>query len=282
MTSLKSYFVVVISALVLSNTVVVNAPSALADEHCPLLVCYEDDEDAIIGQGSLFLDDTFTGSAADRGRAAACEGCEWKLLPRCVNQDGPGGDSQCLGFQSCPQPANRFDVFFRETVDQRFREIGSVCIGPGGPVTGAEMQIAVRDRFIEYLPDANPSYQPPDGAIVNLATIFDSGQPKNIGEKSFDLLGFEVVVTAEATWRWHFDAGVEQEFAEPGGKYPDKSVTYTYTTTGTREVTVDTTWGGQFTVDGFGPFEIAGPPITQTSPPLSVPVREAESELIDS
>jgi len=202
------------------------------------------------------------------------------LAPSCRIAD-PFSSDLCLGATvSCPEGLVRFDIHLRRGGESRFRLVGETCLGGGGLQTPESIGAALRDQFIEHLPDANPSYQPPDGAIVNLATIFDSGQPKNIGEKSFDLLGFDVVVTAEATWRWRFDVGVEEEFAEPGGKYPDKSVTYTYTTTGTREVTVTTTWGGQFTVDGFGPFQIAGPPITQTAPPLTVPVREAESELI--
>jgi len=205
----------------------------------------------------------------------------WRISPSCRVRD-PFNNDLCLGATvGCAVGEVRFDLFLRRPGETDFSLVGSVCLGSGGLTTPEDIAAAVRDRFIEYLPDANPSYQPPDGAIVNLATIFDSGQPKNIGEKSFDLLGFDVVVTAEATWRWRFDVGVEEEFDEPGGKYPDKSVTYTYTTTGTREVTVTTTWGGQFTVDGFGPFEITGPPITQTAPPLTVPVREAESELID-
>jgi hypothetical protein len=66
----------------------------------------------------------------------------------------------------------------------------------------------------------------------------------------------------------------------PGGAWPDKSVSYTYGQPGTRQVSVTTTWQGQFMVDGLGPFPVNGPAVSQTSAPIAVPVREVRSELV--
>ena len=41
-----------------------------------------------------------------------------------------------------------------------------------------------------------------------------------------------------------------------------------------------TYWDASFTVDGDGPFQVPGAEISKTSGPITVPVREANSELI--
>ena len=58
-------------------------------------------------------------------------------------------------------------------------------------------------------------------------------------------------------------------------------MSHTYTSSEDRSVVVTTTWEGTFMVDGLGPFPIAGPPVTQVSPPIAVVVRGARSELVD-
>ena len=47
-----------------------------------------------------------------------------------------------------------------------------------------------------------------------------------------------------------------------------------------RKVTVTTTWDGTFTVDDLGPFDITGTAVTQVSPPMDVPIREAQGQLV--
>jgi len=89
-----------------------------------------------------------------------------------------------------------------------------------------------------------------------------------------------VVVTASARWEWTFDRGVSEPFTEPGGGYPNQSVSYTYTGPGDRRVSVTTFWKAQFTVDGDGPFAVPGPELTKTAGPVTVPVRSARSELV--
>jgi len=115
---------------------------------------------------------------------------------------------------------------------------------------------------------------------VNLPTIFAAGEPGSITTESFDVLGFQVVVTAKARWEWAFDSGIRVSFSEPGGAYPDDSVSYTYVGPGSRQVSVTTYWKATFTVDGEGPFAVPGPEISKTVGPIDVPVRSAASQLV--
>ena len=154
------------------------------------------------------------------------------------------------------------------------------CLPIGNPPTLEDIRAGIRDRVVRLLPDAEPSFQPAEGGIVNLPTVFSAGEPKRFITEPFDVLGFQVVVTAEASWEWKFDRGVSKTFSVPGGRYPDDSVSYTYETKGARQVAVTTTWDATFTVDGAGPYPVTGPPITKTAGPLQVPVREARSVLV--
>ena len=80
--------------------------------------------------------------------------------------------------------------------------------------------------------------------------------------------------------RVRVDDGVTEEFTQPGGRYPDDSVSWTYDNAGARDVSLTTYWKASFTVDGEGPFAVPGPEITKTAGPLTVPVREARSVLV--
>jgi hypothetical protein len=133
---------------------------------------------------------------------------------------------------------------------------------------------------LDRLPAQDPSFQPAAGALVNVPAIFAVGQPATIGEDTFDLAGMQVDVTARARWTWDFGDGTSETFTRPGGGYPNTDVTHTYTTSDDRSVVVTTTWEGTYVVDGLGPFAVDGPPVTQVSAPIALPVRQAESELV--
>ena len=159
--------------------------------------------------------------------------------------------------------------------------IETICLGPGErPTSVADVGEEVREVVVNHLPDAAPSFQPAQGGVVNLPTIFAAGEPASIRTAPFDVLGFSVVVTATARWEWTFDDGVTKPFSEPGGVYPDDSVSWTYGGPGARDVSLTTYWKASFTVDGEGPFAVPGAEISKTAGPLAVPVREARSQLV--
>jgi len=219
------------------------------------------------------------------GRATAsnadCVNCEWTISPACF-VDGPAEASMCAGgANGCAAAGDiRYRVYLR-IPPAPWQLVDTVCLGPGErPVSVADIGAAVRERVVNYLPDAAPSFQPVSGGLVNLPTIFAAGEPGSIRTEEFDVLGFRVVVTATARWEWTFDRGVTEAFTEPGGAYPDRSVSYTYAGSGPRTVSVTTYWEAEFTVDGDGPFAVPGGEISKTAAPLDVPVRQAGSELV--
>ncbi len=218
------------------------------------------------------------------GRATAenaeCAECQWTIAPAC-SAGGPGEDALCAdAVNACGVVGEvRYWVFMR-IPPASWDQIDTVCLGPDEEPTVAEVGDAVRDVVVNYLPSASPSFQPAQGGLVNLPTIFAAGESASITTESFDVLGFEVVVTATARWEWTFERGATESFTVPGGVYPDRSVAYTYAGPGAREVSVTTYWKASFTVNGDGPFAVPGPEISKTAAPIEVPVREARSQLV--
>lgn len=240
----------------------------------------DDERDAIVASGSIMLPASGLPNPPSLPAVAAdCPGCEWRLTPRCRTSD-PFGNDLCLGARvGCPPDHVKYRVLLRRPPAATFSQVGEICLGGGSLQTVVSLGQAVRDRLIERLPRQGPSYQPPNGALVNLPTIFAVGQPPGIGPESLSLLGFDIVLTADAGWTWTFEPGVSQAFDVPGGRYPNQDVTYTYEQPGPRSVSVTTTWTGEFTADGLGPFPVAGPPVTQTAD-LALDVREARARLV--
>lgn len=229
----------------------------------------------------------FPGVSPDSplGRATAansdCANCEWTITPACI-QGGPTQDAMCADATiACGVPGDiRYRVYMR-IPPAPWQLVDTVCLGPDDdPASVADVGAAVREVVVNYLPDASPSFQPAQGGVVNLPTIFAAGEPESIRTEAFDVLGFEVVVTATARWEWTFDRGVTGTFTEPGGAYPDRSVSHTYAGPGSRDVSVTTYWKASFTVNGDGPFAVPGAEISKTAGPLQVPVREASSQLV--
>jgi hypothetical protein len=150
----------------------------------------------------------------------------------------------------------------------------------GAPRTVGEFTPLVRAKFIDLLPKQHPSFQPKAGGLVNVPVVFAAGQVGDLDHPTFDLDGFVVTLDVSAKWTWDFDDGKPQKFTKPGGAYPDMDVSHTYVTTDDRKVTVTTTWDGTYTVDDLGPFDITGPAVTQVSPQLALPIRQARGELV--
>jgi hypothetical protein len=253
------------------------------DLNCVLPTSQGDqDHGAVVTDGVQFPDadsDSDVGKAINN--AKGCKDCQWAVSPACAGAV-PGDAGLCVGATvGCTDPAAiRYQVYMRRGNGPWILQ-GTTCLGPGQrPATVPDVGAAVRERVVNYLPDANPSFQPRAGGIVNLPTLFAAGEPRTLTTEAFDVLGFSIVVTAEARWEWTFDTGVTKAFTEPGGGYPDQSVTHTYPDAGARKVSVTTYWRARYTVNGDGPFAVPGPELSKTVGPIAVPVREAKAELI--
>jgi hypothetical protein len=243
----------------------------------------DDDSDAVVTEGVQFPGASSEGALGKATAAhAGCTGCEWMLSPACI-ANGPQDQQMCLGATEGCDGADDvyYRVYFRPSATAAWQLIDSICLGPTQrPASVADVGELVRERVVTLLPDADPSFQPVDGGIVNLPTIFAAGEPESIETEPFDVLGFTVTVTATARWEWTFEPGETAEFTVPGGAYPDDSVSYTYGRPGERDVSVTTYWSAEFTVDGQGPFVVPGPEISKTAGPITVPVREAGAQLV--
>jgi len=283
---MRGTFLAVLAVLILSS--VLGVPASDAASRCDgnNYLCPESEADeatdAVVTKGVQF-----PGVSADSalGRATAenadCPECEWTISPACVMNE-PGEDAFCAdAVNACGvQGEVRFRVYMR-VPPAAWELVDTVCLGPGErPTSVADVGDAVRELVVNYLPDASPSFQPAQGGLVNLPTIFAAGEPASIRTEAFDVLGFEVVVTASARWEWTFERGATESFTEPGGVYPDRSVAHTYDRAGARDVSVTTYWKALFTVNGDGPFAVPGPEISKTVGPIGVPVREARSQLV--
>jgi hypothetical protein len=141
------------------------------------------------------------------------------------------------------------------------------------------MSALLVDDFEELLPRQAISFQPAAGGLVNVATIFAAGQPADFGPADVSLGPFDVSLTATADFTWNFGGGAVLQTTMPGGVWPDDSVSHAFTQAGPSPVQLTTRWTGEFTVDGFGPYPVAGEPVTQTSS-VTVPVREARARLV--
>ena len=95
------------------------------------------------------------------------------------------------------------------------------------------------------------------------------------------LLGTPVQVRAlPIRYAWDFGDGNTLATADPGKPYPDATVTSRYEHAGWYDVTLTTTYAGQFSVNG-GPWQDIDGTITVASPPVAVYSRSFESRLID-
>jgi hypothetical protein len=234
-------------------------------------------ESGFVGQGAMVMPGDYSPAGMSRAGASECPGCEWRFVPRCAQ----GTDvSLCAGATiGCPPDEVRMRVLWRESATVSWSIAGEYCAGDGDePVPLADVGAAVRDRFEDVLPRPEPDYEPPNGALANVPAVFDSGQRGGVRVEDFQLNGLRVELRARPSWRWDFGDGTRLRTDEPGGAYPDTSVTHTYRSAGEQTVTCVASWTGTFTVDGLGPFDVTGGPVTQTAE-LDVTVRESAGRL---
>lgn len=223
------------------------------------------------------------GSGHDSGSGSSCTTCEWSVVPACASTGELGttsGDLCGSAATGCPTGQVLYRVYFRQSPNDPWAGEGTQCLGRGQqPAPAVDVAGAAADYFRHMpLPVPGPSFQPADGAIVNTATIFSAGSPGG-QDATFNLGGMTVTVSATpAYWEWTFEPGVTQRFTSPGGGYPNKDVTYTYHSPGTRTVTVTAVWTATYT-GPTGTADVTGT-VSRTSPPIEVPVHEARSELI--
>jgi hypothetical protein len=228
-----------------------------------------------VAEGSVLLPGSFTGDPAVRDAATDCPGCVWRMDLACPTQD------ICAGaFVGCEPMELRWLVRLLRPPATDFVVVGTLCRGAGEELLGVDaLAEQVSERFVELLPRAQPTVQPSDVALVQIPAVFAAGEPSAFGPVDLNVVGYAVRVSAEAEWTWRFGDGHTLVTDSPGGAYPDRSVAHTFRRAGSYDATVTTRWAGEFTVNGDGPYPIAGGPV-ELSAPLSVQVREAGAVLV--
>ena len=229
---------------------------------------------------------------------------EWRtfveeMVPACSGNAFPNGDLLCTLAVSCTgddqirywirhlytQHTIQPDGTQTSVTDAQWTRLpGSYCLGPDDPGVPTIGQVIARVQtgFQDLpLPKAGPQVDPAPTTLVNIPTAFYAGDT-NAATFSPTILGTTVNISAKATsWAWNWgDGSPVQTFSTPG--VPKRPVvSHTYTTPGSYSATVTVTWTGTFSIAGSTEtFEIRTP-VTVTSPPVPVQVREARTELVD-
>lgn len=222
---------------------------------------------------ALFTRDGEVISSGDD--STSCAGCTWEVIPLCT----PSNPHDCHEHRRYCTRVNPGSLpheiwLIRPAGSRDF--VRYLCIGdPDDLLTVDDVATAVSQKWLVLVPEQDPSVQPPGGrTLVNLPTIFDSGQPARMDSETVRVFNFDVTVAAVGEWTWHFAPGATETFTQPGSQYPDTTVSFIYRTADSYDVTLDTEWKGQFFVGDHGPYDIAHP---ATQGPYHLPIEVVEN-----
>jgi hypothetical protein len=215
------------------------------------------------------------GTAASGSSGATdCSGCTYTWTELC----DPALDVNCGATAGCPAGFTMQTLIIRDPALPNPTVGATQCRSTSG-VTPAQVQQAVIDRFSQLLTTAQPSHQPANGAIVNIPTLFATNTPQ---AQTFaeTLLGVPVTLNVYATWTWDFGDGSTITTQNPGGAYPNTSLSHTYLQAAKFTVQLTTNWSGTFSFGGDPATAIPGGPIPRISNPLTLDVHEAHGVLV--
>lgn len=223
------------------------------------------------------------------GGAAPLAKYVWTLIPACPQNKPGGNDYLCRGATvGCPIAGDlQWRIYFRNldpVLSDPWHLRATQCLARNPLLDIAAIKAAVDKIFHQDLPlpGGTLKVQPPDGALVNLPTIFytTTTQPLNF---TVAALGVTVKITATPTeYGWHFGDGATATTTLPGHPHPNGDVTHTYAVPASGLAPyVTVVWSGTYTVAGFDEvFDVTGT-VSRDGPPLQLVVREARAELID-
>jgi hypothetical protein len=149
----------------------------------------------------------------------------------------------------------------------------------------------VRDRAERLLPHPVIESAPPGHAtLVNIETVLWIASPSERRLGTVNLLGRQVDIRAHIERvAWDFGDGATATTAGPGAAYSNHDPCrtkqcpgyfgHTYTATGTKTITADLTWTGQFRVEG-GEWQTIPGTVTAAATSTRIDVKEARGVLV--
>ena len=271
-----SAFVALIMCFAVPSTASAKAHPGLVDPKS-VDVIGDDEGDRFVGSGGLVLPGTVGHET--RQRVATCVGCRWRLADPCASSADDGAHAACLSVtRGCARAAQLLRVWLSEDGGATWRDLGLVCIPPGGPVTIAQVGSSVAEEFERAIPETGLTYQPRRGVLPYLPVIFHSTQPSALPPSNHVINGVRVVLYPRPSWTWDFGDGASLRTSVPGSTYPDLAVSHTYSRGGRMQVRVTTSWNATYMIDDLGPFQVSLP-VTQTAT-ATLPVGQARAVLV--
>ncbi|WP_232820162.1 PKD domain-containing protein [Brachybacterium sp. YJGR34] len=163
-------------------------------------------------------------------------------------------------------------------------DLGVRCALPGTPefaeAPPVEIVMTVSD-FAQLPVEPLPAHAgPPEGWLpVNMVNVLYAEPSEQM--LSTELLGTPVAVRATpVSYHWDLGDGNTITTTSPGEPYPSEAVSATYRREGWYDITLTTTFAGQFSVDGGGWQDIEGT-IEVASDPVAIFSKSLESRLVN-
>ncbi len=221
-------------------------------------------------------------------------------MPECAyHPSSSGGDNACSNATSgytcitaAGQPGIPYRTFLSQGAAVWLRQ-GDLCLGDKEKPLSLDAILAqvrvLADQLIPVAPQL--TVQPPGGiAITQLPTLMRADGPTTTTKTFFLNVGAPVTVAVHAAttgWTWNVDGQPTLTTDFPGRAYQDGHsprtepgyyAAHTFTTTGTAQLTVTTSWTATATFPGLGTYPVTGA-IARTSAPVGVTIKQARAQL---
>jgi len=199
-----------------------------------------------------------------------------KTTPACNGGGGYVAGNICAIGNICSEGQILLD-FWTRTGDGPWMKTRTEC-GPSR--TGALPVVTVTDLQRVGLPASPLNIQPNTGeALINVPLILATADETVTRDTT--VLGFPVTIRATPTsWTWDLgDGATVGPTSDPGQAYPHQSLTHTYTAPGDHQITLTTTWSGEYTIAGL-PYRPIDGTATTASAPVPVHVLHGHNVLV--
>ena len=175
----------------------------------------DDPGDRFVGSGGLVLPGTVGDDT--RRRVATCAGCRWRLADPCASSGDAGARAACMSVtRGCARSAQLLRVWISDDAGATWRDLGLICLPPGGPVTVEQVGSLVADEFERAVPATGLVHQPRRGVLPSLPVVFHSTQPSALPPSEHVINGVAVMLYPRPTWTWDFGDGSVMTTSVPG------------------------------------------------------------------